>query len=112
MYIGLPSVTVTPTMQTAEVTLTVVFTATVTGVGPFNYQWQKGNQILTNETRNTYIIRNASQEDEEYYRCQVTNNFGNSAVSNIASLQVASMYPVTVLCNVLQYWSNASLPSH
>ena len=103
--IGLPSVIVTPSAQIVEVTLMATFTATVTGMGPFNYQWQRGNQILTNETKRTYVVYNASQEDEEYYRCQVTNNFGNSAVSNMVSLQVTSMHPITVLCNVLQYWS-------
>ena len=92
MYVGLPSVTVTPLIQTVEVTLIAKFTATVTGVEPFTYQWERGNKMLTDETRNTYMVYNASQEDQNHYRCIVTNKFGDSVVSNRLWLQVTRTY--------------------
>ena len=91
-YAGFPAITVTPSSQSVEVTLAATFTATVTGVGPFTYQWQKGNKILHEETGNTYTVYNASSEDQSYYRCRVFNIHRNSAVSNRVWLQVTSMY--------------------
>ena len=89
---GLPSVTVSPSIQNVEVTLTTILTATVTGVGPFTYQWQRGEEILTDETKSSYIINNASHEDQNYYSCLVTNKVGDSAISNRVWLQITSMY--------------------
>ena len=90
-FVGYPAITVTPTNQSVEVTLSATFTATVTGVGPFTYQWWRGNRILMNEIGSTYTVYNASTEDQSYYRCQVFNTFGDSAVSDRAWLQVISM---------------------
>ena len=53
-------VTVTSSPQSVEVTRTVIFTATVTGVGPFNYQWQQEGHNLTGETNSTFVIYNIS----------------------------------------------------
>ena len=90
-YAGFPAITVTPSSQSVEVTLAATFTATVTGMGPFTYQWQKGNKILHKETGTTYTVYNASKEDQSYYRCRVFNVHGNSAVSHRVWLQVTSM---------------------
>ena len=87
----MPVVNVTPSIQTVEVTLTTILTATVTGLGPFTYQWQRGEEILTDETRNTLVIYNVSYEDQSYYRCLITNEFGDLVISNRAWLQVARM---------------------
>ena len=84
--------TVVPSNQSVEVTLSAKFTATVTGVGPFTYQWQRGNKILTKETGNMYRIYNASQIDQNYYRCYVSNTHGDSVVSDRIWLQVTSTY--------------------
>ena len=89
---GLPSVTVSPSTLVVEVTLTGKLTATVTGVGPFSYQWQRGDQILADETRSTYTVYNASHEDQNYYICLVTNSFGGSSISNRVYIQITSMY--------------------
>ena len=89
--IGLPVVTVTPSNQSVEVTLTAMFTATATGMGPLHYQWQRGNKTLTKETGRMYIIRNASEKDQNYYRCHVSNIHGDSVVSDRVWLQVTSM---------------------
>ena len=89
---GLPSITVSPSVQTVEVTLTAQFTAVVTGVGPFTYQWERREGILTDETRSTYTVYNTSHEDQNYYRCLVTNKYGDSAISNRVWLQITSTY--------------------
>lgn len=89
--IGFPVVTVMPSNQSVEVTLTAMFTATATGKGPLHYQWQRGNKILMKETGRMYIIHNASEKDQNYYRCHVSNQHGDSAVSDRVWLQVTSM---------------------
>ena len=94
--IGLPVINITPSIQTVEVTFTVQFIARVTGVGPFTYQWEREDKVLTAETGNTYVVNNASQEDQNYYRCIVTNKFGGSVVSNRLWLQVTSMLTLII----------------
>ena len=74
-----------------EVTQTAIFTATVTGVGPFNYQWQKEDHNITGETGSTFLIYEVSHSDQANYSCYVSNNYGDSVVSNNISLQVTSM---------------------
>ena len=82
----------TPSSQSVEVTLTAVFTATVTGVGPFTYQCLRGTKVLKKQTGNTYTVYNASQKDQNDYRCRVFNVYRDSAVSERVWLQVTSTY--------------------
>ena len=91
-FAGQPDVTVTPFSQSVEVTLTAKFIATVKGVGPFTYQWRRGNNNITNENHSTLVIREVAMKDQRFYRCYVTNLYGDSAVSNKAFLQVTSKY--------------------
>ena len=83
-------VIVSPSNQSVEVTLDAEFTAVVTGVGPFTYQWQRGNRILKKETSSTFTVHNVSQKDQRYYRCRVFNIFGDSAISDTVWLKVTS----------------------
>ena len=78
----------TPFNQSVEVTLSAKFIATVKGVGPFTYQWQRGKRSISNEVHSTFVINEVTVKDTNYYRCYVTNNYGNSALSNRAFLQV------------------------
>ena len=78
-----------PFNQSVEVTHTARFIARVKGVGPFNYQWRRGNRRnIKNEINSTFIINQVSRNDQGYYRCFVTNNYGNSVLSNRVFLQV------------------------
>ena len=77
--------------QSVEVTQTAVFTAAVTGIGPFNYQWQRGNDNIIGETGPTFTIYDVSESDQANYSCHVSNSYGDSTVSNIVTLQVTSM---------------------
>ena len=91
LWVGFPTVTVAPSSQSVEITLTAKFTAMVTGVGPFTYQWQKGNEILRGEAGSTYTVHNVSLNDQDYYSCSIYNVYGDPAVSNRVWLQVTSM---------------------
>ena len=82
----------TPFDQSVEVTLTAKFNATVKGVGPFTYQWRRGNRNITNENYPTLVMREVTVKDQRYYRCYVTDLYGDSAVSNKVFLQVTSKY--------------------
>ena len=85
-------VTVTSSSVSIEVTRTAILTAEITGLGTFNYQWQKEGRNLTGETDSKFIIYNISQSDQANYSCYVSNNYGDSTVSNIVTFQVTSMY--------------------
>ena len=83
-------IVVTPYNQSVEITHSAIFTATVKGLGPFNYQWQRGRRHLKDEIQSTYVIDQVSVKDQNYYRCHISNNYGDSAVSNRVWLQVTS----------------------
>ena len=87
----MPKVTVTSSALPVEASQTVVFTAVVTGIGPFYYQWQRGNVNITGEIEPTFTIDDVSENDQANYSCYVSNNYGDSVVSNIVTLQVTSM---------------------
>ena len=90
MHTGLPEVFIKSPIKTVEVTQSIFLTTAVTGVGPFNYQWQKGGYNISNETNPTLVILNVSRSDQSNYSCFVSNNYGDSVVSNIIRFQVTS----------------------
>ena len=85
-------VVVIPYNQNVEITHSTIFFATVKGLGPFKYQWQRGEHNLTSEIQSTILISQASVRDQNYYICYVSNNYGDSVVSNKVWLQVTSKY--------------------
>ena len=87
---GLPIVIVKPSRHSVETSYTAAFTAMVKGVGPFNYQWRKGKHNLTNETQPTIVFKNVSSKDQNYYRCFVTNDYGDFVLSKRVFLRVTS----------------------
>ena len=89
---GLPVVTVMPSSQSVEVTLTATFTTMVTGVGSnnFTYQWRHNGTIISGETEDTLIITNVMENDSGEYECIVTNQFGDTNTSRVAKLMVTS----------------------
>ena len=91
IYTGLPEVTITPSgRQIVEVTHTAMFTTTVKGVGVenFMYQWRHNGTIITGDTGDTLMITNVIWSDSGDYECIVTNEYGDSARSNVAVLIV------------------------
>ena len=89
---GLPEVTVTPSNQSVEVTHTAMFTTTVSGVGveDFKYQWKHNGRTITGETGDTLMITNVMESDSGNYDCVVTNQYGDSKISNKVHLKTAS----------------------
>ena len=59
-----------------------MFIATASGIGVenFSYQWQREGKIIKNETKSALLINNVLKKSR--YRCIVTNEYGDSAVSN------------------------------
>jgi len=47
------------------------------GVGPLQYQWQKGSQLIPGATNAVLVIPNAQAVDAGYYTVVVTNPFGS-----------------------------------
>ena len=92
IYVGLPEVIAMPHNQTVEITHTARFSVKVKGVRPFNYQWKRGIHNLNNQIYSTFVINNVSAKDQNYYRCYVTNNYGDFVWSNRVFLQVTSEY--------------------
>lgn len=90
---GFPVVTVIPSSYSAEVTQTVTFAANVSGVGVenFTYQWKIGPNSIFGKNTNTLTITNVMESDGGTYRCLVTNLYGNTVSSNVATLIVSSM---------------------
>ena len=89
----MPEVFVAPLNQSVEVSLIAKFTATVKGVGPFTYQWRRGKRNnIVNETYSTFVIRKVSVKHQRYYTCYVTNNYGDSVLSDRVFLQVTGKH--------------------
>ena len=84
--------TVSPSSQSVEVTLTATFTTMVTGVGSnnFTYQWRHNGSNITEQTSNTLMITNVMEDNSGNYDCIVTNQFGDTDTSNVVVLMVTS----------------------
>lgn len=89
-----------PQGQTNYAGKNVSLTATASGTGPFNYQWQQGGANIFNGgslsgvNTNTLLIAPAATTNSGNYRVVVTNNSGGSVTSGVA---VVSIVPVPQL---------------
>jgi len=92
----LPEVTMTPSSQTVEVTHTAMFTITVSGLGmeSFMYQWKHNGSNITGETGDSLDISNVTESDRGNYECVVSNQYGNSVISDVVVLTITSKLPV------------------
>ena len=74
--------------QTVTVGQPAIFSVTVTGTGPFTYQWQKNSANISGATSSTYTTpATVSGDNGAGFRVVVTNSAG-SAMSNSATLTV------------------------
>ena len=72
--------TVDPPSQSVEVTDSVKFTTTVSGLEKekFSYQWNHNGVDINGETKETLTIDDATKNHSGSYQCFVTNEFGDS----------------------------------
>ena len=84
--------TVMPSSQSVEVTLTATFTTMITGVGSddFTYQWRHNGIIISGETEDTLMITNVMESDSGEYECIVTNKLGDTNTSPVVISMVTS----------------------
>jgi Ig-like domain-containing protein/immunoglobulin I-set domain protein len=87
---GLPAFSTQPANQTVTVGQTANFSVTVTGTGPFTYQWQKNNANISGATASSYTTpTTVSGDNGSTFRVMVSNASGN-ATSNPATLTVTA----------------------
>src|SRR5439155_10663624 len=78
---------VTPASQAVRLGSNAVFTVSVNGVGPFEYQWQFNGQDLTGAQAATFAILNVQLTNEGSYQVVCANAYGTST-SDPANLVV------------------------
>jgi hypothetical protein len=85
---GLPAFSTQPANESVTVGQTASFAVTVSGTGPFTYQWQKNNSSISGATSASYTTpATASGDNGSTFRVVATNAAG-SAMSNAATLTV------------------------
>ncbi|MCX6873824.1 MAG: choice-of-anchor D domain-containing protein, partial [Verrucomicrobia bacterium] len=90
---ALPQFTVNPLSQTAKAGVGVVLQATVTGTGPFTWQWQKDGTDIPGATGSKLYFDAVSQAQAGTYTATVSNGVGH-AVSSGAVLAVQAATPI------------------
>lgn len=91
-----PSFTEQPLAQFLSIGQSAQFSVTVSGSGPFSYQWQKGSVDLVNggdvtgSTSSTLSIVNLDATDAGNYRVLVSNPAATDASSDTVALQIAT----------------------
>ena len=88
-----PAIVAQPTGLTNAVGANIAFAVTVSGSGPFNYQWRFNNTDLVGATTNPYALANAQLTNSGNYSVFITNAFG-SVTSSIAALLITNAPPV------------------
>ena len=96
----MPKIIVRPNYLSVEVTKEGVFVSAVSGVGheQFNYQWVKGNTSIADGTGDVLALQDVNESHSGNYSCYVSNEFGDSAVSNVVVLQVTSKHSAYIVC--------------
>ena len=92
IYTGLPTVKITPSSQTIEVTFNAKFSTKVSGIGSetFKYQWYHNGQIIYGEIGKNLVITNVAENKVGKYKCVVINCCNNTAESEAAMLMISS----------------------
>ncbi len=91
----LPTMTMSPSSQTALAGSNVVLTATATATPPFFYQWRKNGVPIAGATDTALAFQPAALSDTGSYDVLVTNAWG-ATNSSVALLNVGAPPPVIV----------------
>lgn len=85
-----PSIITQPTAQSVRVGQSAMFTVVATGAPPLNYQWSKGNNIISGATSSTYTIPVALQSDDGAQFTVTVSNVYSSVTSSVAGLTLTA----------------------
>jgi uncharacterized protein YraI len=89
----LPVISAHPQNRNATQGDTVSFNVTVSGTGPFSYQWKRQGRPIYGETSSQLVLRNVSTLQAGNYAADVANAAGTVTSSN-ASLTVLPLTPI------------------
>ncbi|MFA6135278.1 MAG: immunoglobulin domain-containing protein, partial [Phycisphaerae bacterium] len=96
-----PIVSIEPASQTVEETQTATWTATVTGAGPWSFQWRRDGVNIPGATAAMLTKTNITVADAGNYDVVVTNYKG-STTSAPVTLSVIPLPPITCLSPIRQ----------
>ena len=88
--VGTPSITLQPTSVTVADGLAATFSITVSGAGPFTYQWRKNGVDIPGATAASYTIPNVQSSDSGAAYSVVVRNSLSSVTSGVATLTVSA----------------------
>ncbi|MES2593866.1 MAG: immunoglobulin domain-containing protein [Verrucomicrobiota bacterium] len=74
----------TPADEVVPHNTDVTFSVTVSGTGPFTYQWKKGTVDITGATSSTYTLTSANSADAANYSVVVKNDVTPNGVTSAA----------------------------
>jgi hypothetical protein len=101
---AVPSIGTQPQNQSVLIGNNATFSISVTGTGPFGYQWFfNTNNLIDGATTNTFTITSAQLTNAGGYSVVITNSVG-SVTSKVATLTIISATP-----NVVAQWNFNSL---
>ncbi|MEN6627333.1 MAG: immunoglobulin domain-containing protein [Candidatus Sumerlaeia bacterium] len=85
-----PTITGHPGSSQLPINSNALFSISVSGTDPFQYQWFKDGAPISGAIGSTYTIYYLREDDEGDYTCRVSNAAG-SVTSNIATLTVLGL---------------------
>ena len=99
-----PVIDVQPSDQCVPLMVSAVFQVEASGEGVLSYQWVGPNDVslsdipgkISGSDDKTLVILNVAATDVGNYQIQVTNNFGTSVRSSVASLSICKLVCHTV----------------
>jgi len=75
---------VAPDVQRVRLSSNTQFTATASGIGPFNYRWQFNGQEISGATDPGLVLTNAQLSTEGQYRVVAANQYGAATSAPVA----------------------------
>ena len=105
-----PTILTQPTSTSAVLGASAAFGVQASGAAPLTYQWRKGGLNIGGATSTNYTIVTTVAGDAGNYDVVVTNGFGSSITSSVATLTIQFPPAITTppLSQVVVIGSNAS----
>jgi hypothetical protein len=92
-----PTIVVQPISQSVAAGVSVTFSVTATGSGPFTYQWYKGAVAISGATSSSYTASTAMADNGAIFTVTVTNEAGAvTSVSAVLTVTAAALQSIAV----------------